>query len=375
MRPKPFALERYFAKYEFSAEILISSSDCESIAQSELLSWADPEAQALWQNLWLGYTESAGLPLLRQEIARLYRGVHADEVLECAPQEGILIAMNCLLEAGDHVIATFPGYQSLYEIARALGCEVTLWEPNEDRGWRFDPEFVRASLKPNTKLIVANFPHNPTGYLPPRADFDRLIAVAREAGVYLFSDEMYRYLEREPGERLPSACELYDRAVTLSGLSKSFGLPGTRVGWLVTRDRQAGEAFAAFKDYTTICASAPSEILALIGLRNRERLVARNLDIVQRNVALVEEFFAAHEGLFTWTPPRAGSIGFPRFHGNVGSLELCERLVQETGVMLLPSTVYDYDARHVRLGLGRANFADGLARLDGWLARVRDWLR
>jgi len=144
---------------------------------------------------------------------------------------------------------------------------------------------------------------------------------------------------------------------------------------LVTRDRQAGEAFAAFKDYTTICASAPSEILALIGLRNRERLVARNLDIVQRNVALVEEFFAAHEGLFTWTPPRAGSIGFPRFHGNVDSLELCERLVRETGVMLLPSTVYDYDARHVRLGLGRANFADGLARLDGWLARVRDWLR
>lgn len=369
MKPKPFVLERYFAKYEFSADILVSSSDCESMRQSELVSWADDEARALWDNLRLGYTESPGLPLLRTEIAKLYEGVRADDVIEYAPQEGILVAMDCLLERGDHVIVTFPGYQSLYEIATAIGCEVTLWEPDEAQGWRFDPGFVRASLKPSTKLIVANFPHNPTGYLPPRADYEELVGIAREAGIPLFSDEMYRYLEIDRGDRLPSACELYEKAVTLCGMSKTFGLPGTRVGWLVTRDRDLHDALAAFKDYTTICASAPSEILALVGLRNRDRLIERNLGIVKRNLAVAEEFFAAQNGLFTWTRPRAGSIGFPRLNAAMSSFDFCQKVVRETGVMMLPSRVYDYGDRHVRIGLGRADLPQGLARVSDWLDR------
>ena len=369
MRPKPFALERYMSRYEFRAEISLSSSDCDSLSQQELVSWADDEARRLWDGLSLGYTESSGMPLLRAEIAAMYEGLTAADVLEVVPSEGILVAMSCMLGPGDHVIATFPSYQSLYGIAESIGCDVTRWRPDQARGWRFDLAALRAAVTPRTRLIVVNFPHNPTGYLPSRADFDEIVAIARAAGAYLFSDEMYRFLELEPADRLPSACEVYEKAVTLSGLSKSFGLPGLRVGWLATRDAELKRAFAEFKDFTTICGSAPSEILALIGLRNRERLIGRNLDIVKRNIATAESFFAERGGLMAWNRPRAGSIGLARLRWPSGALDFCKRLMADESVMLLPSSVFDFGDEHVRLGLGRSNFADGLARLAGWLDR------
>ena len=237
-----FELERYFSRYEFSVRHLLSSSDCESLPMAELVDWADEECLELWRTLRLGYTESPGLPLLRREIAGMYEGVAPDDVLEVVPEEGIFLTMTALLEPGDHVIVTWPGYQSLYSLAQAMGCEVSFWRPDEAQGWRYDPADVRRALRPTTRLIVANFPHNPTGYLPPRADYEELLAVAAEAGVHLFSDEMYRWLEQDPAERLPSAAERYERAVTLCGLSKTFALPGLRVGWLAVATPQPWRA-------------------------------------------------------------------------------------------------------------------------------------
>lgn len=215
MNLKPFKLERYFAKYEFSVKYLLSSSDCDGLSQKEVLEMADPEAKDLWDNLKLGYTESQGLPLLRQETAKLYSSINSENVLIVAPEEGIFIALNSILEKGDHVICTFPGYQSLYEVAEGIGCEVTRWKPDEEQGWRFDPEFLTKNIKPNTKLLVFNFPHNPTGYLASRKDFDCVIEIAKEHNLYVFSDEMYRFLEYNSEDRLPSACEVYNKAVSL----------------------------------------------------------------------------------------------------------------------------------------------------------------
>ena len=290
MQIEPFALERYFARYEFTARHLASCSDCDGLALEELLALADDETRALWRDLRLGYTESLGHPLLRTEIASMYEGAGADDVLTGAPEELIFLAMNCLLEPGDHVIATFPAYQSLHQIAESMGCEVTRWQPDEGRGWLFDPDFVRAHLGPRTRLIVANFPHNPTGALPPRAVYDELVVIARERGVHLFSDEMYRGLELDPAQRLPAGCEVYERAVSLSGMSKVFGLAGTRIGWLVTHDGALLARMAALKDYTTICSSAPSEVLALMGLRARDRIVARHVERIGHNLALLAQF-------------------------------------------------------------------------------------
>jgi aspartate/methionine/tyrosine aminotransferase len=367
MQPRPFALERYFARYEFSARFLLSSSDCDGLPMSELLSWADDETRALWDGLSLGYTESPGHPLLRQEVAGLYAGVEPAEVIEFIPEEAIFTAMHCLLEPGDHVICTYPGYQSLHQLAEDMGCRVDHWTPHEDRGWRFDPADLEALVRPDTRLVVVNFPHNPTGYTLPSADFERVVDIVRGAGAYLFCDEMYRFLEQDPADRLPSAVELYDKAVVLFGMSKTYGLAGCRVGWLVCHDEEVRARFQAYKDWLTICGSAPSEILSIIALRNRDRIVERNVSLIRRNVDALASFAAAHPGFVAYTPPRAGSITFARLLTEPSSMDFAERVVKQAGIMVAPSALYGFGDRHIRIGFGRRVFPQALEQLDLFL--------
>lgn len=368
MKIQPFQLERYFAKYEFSVRYLLSSSDCDGLAQNELLQLAGPEARRLWGELALGYTESLGHPLLREEIARLYDTIRPDEVLVLAPEEGIYIALNTILEPGDHVICTFPGYQSLYQVAESLGCEVTRWTPEEEHGWRFNPDFLEQNLRPETKLLVVNFPHNPTGYLPSREDYERIVEFAKDHRLYLFSDEMYRLLEFNPGDRLPAACDLYENAVSLFGMSKTFGLAGIRIGWLATHNVDLYRHMAAFKDYTTICSSAPSEILAIIGLQNKAAIIQRHLERIDRNLRSLDDFFTRYASRFAWVRPRAGTICFPRLLGELDVPTFCQEVITKGNIMLLPSSVFEYGNRHFRIGFGRKNMPEALGRLEAFLA-------
>ncbi|MBN2499644.1 MAG: aminotransferase class I/II-fold pyridoxal phosphate-dependent enzyme [Anaerolineales bacterium] len=380
MKFEPFKLERYFAKYEFSAPYLLSSSDCEPLTLTELLALANPDSLARWDQLSLGYTESQGDPSLREAIAGLYREIAPGQVLVLSPEEGILIAMQAILEPGDHVICTYPGYQSLYEIARSLGCEVTFWKPEYQQGWHFDPAFLENAVQANTKLIVVNFPHNPTGATLSPEEFRSVLELAERGGITVFSDEMYRLLEYAETQRLPYACDVYANAVSLFGMSKSFGLAGLRIGWLATQNAALLQKFVALKDYTTICSSAPSEILALIALRAQAQIIARNLDIIQANLSTLAAFFTRHAETFEWHAPTAGPIAFPRLRLPVEIDAFCKKLVEQQGVMLLPASVYDYPiakikgffANHFRLGFGHANLEPGLERLESFLA-ARAW--
>ena len=366
---QPFELERYFAKYEFSSRYLLSSSDCDGLPMSQVLSYADDETKALWDNLTLGYTESQGLPLLRREIAALYRDISPEQVLEAMPEEGIFLAMNAILRPGDHVICAIPGYQSLYQVAESIGCALTGWQPDESQGWRFAPDVLRESITPATKLIVVNFPHNPTGYLPSQQDYAEIVDIAREHSLYLFSDEMYRLLEYDDTDRLPSAVELYECAVSLFGMSKTFGMAGVRTGWVVTRDAHLLRKMATLKDYTTICPPAPSEILTLIGLRAKDGIIAGNLAKIRKNLTLLDAFFARHSHLFSWVRPRAGTIAFVRLLGEESASGFCRRVVEEAGIMLMPSSVYGYGDKHVRIGFGRGSLAEVLGVLEEYLGR------
>ena len=384
---RPFALERFFARHEFSARYLLSTSDCEGLAMADLVDGADFDLRRRWGELRLGYTESQGFPELREEVAGLYRRATPAEVLVAAPEEAIFLFMNSLLEPGDHVICTFPGYQSLYELAVSIGCEVTFWEPSEADAWRFDPGSLADCLRPDTKLVVCNFPHNPTGALPPKRDFARMLAAAESVGAWVLSDEMYRLLESAEETRLPPAVDEYEKAVSLSGMSKAFGLAGLRIGWIVTHDLGLLEKMAALKDYTTICSSAPAELLALMALRSRERILQLHRDRLRRNVESATEFFTRHVTRFRCAPPQGGTVCFPhllpggegmaapgvvrtdspeQLHGE-GSEAFCARILRDTGVLLLPSIVYDYGDEHFRLGLGRDDFAEGLNVLDACL--------
>lgn len=368
--PAPFKIERYFAKHEFSTRYLLSSSDCESLSLRELLDLADADGRERWDRLTLGYTESAGHPVLRAEIARLYPSLSPEDVLVAVPIEAMYVAMNMLLRPGDHVVALFPAYQALYEVARSIGCKVDLWGLSvRDGRWHADLDELARLLRPETRLLVLNFPHNPTGYQPSRETFEAILALARQHGLYVFGDEMYRFLEHDESERLPPIVDAYERSVALSGLSKAFGVPGLRIGWLATRDRDLLARCLAFKDYTTICHSAPSELLGIIALRAHEALSSRNREIVRANARRAAAFFGGRPERFRWLPPQAGSVAFPEWLGPEPVEEFCATVLEQAGVMIVPGEMFDLPGRHFRVGLGRRDFVEALSQLEAFLKR------
>ena len=366
MRIADFALERYFARWEFAVDHLLCASDVQGYAMTELLDLADADTKRMWDGLTLGYTESTGHPLLRAEIASLYEDLEPDDVLVFAgAEEAIFCLANVLLEPGDHAIVTWPGYQSLYEVGRAAGADVTLHELREGAAWAIDVDLLRRQVTPTTRLIVVNAPHNPTGMLPDRATFDAVVALADEVGAHLLVDEVYRFLESDEAARLPAGADVSPRGISLGVMSKSFAMAGLRIGWLATRDRELLERCARFKDYTTICSSAPSEVLALIGLRARETVLARSRRIVADNLAVLDPFFETWSDRFAWVRPRGGSIGFPRLTvPGVSIDEWATGLVEAEGVLLLPGSQFDYGGNHFRLGFGRTDLPTALERLE-----------
>lgn len=363
MSLRPFALERYFARHEFTTRYLLGSSDPESLTVGELLALS-PGARDRLEALSLGYTETAGAPSLREAISRRYEATAPGQVLAFNGAEEPLFAfMSTVVQPGDHVVVHTPCYQSHAEVARARGAEVTPWRGDPERGFALSLDDLAGLLRPNTRAVLVSLPHNPTGYLLPRADWLRLVERVRQSGAWLVSDEVYRGLEHAPGDRLPAACDLSDRAVSIDALSKSCGLPGLRMGWLCTQDRVLYAQLAAFKDYTTICNPAPSELLSEVALQHAEALQARARALLSRNLAVLSSFMARHEALFRWHPPRGGTTAYPALrHGSAEAL--CARLRQENGLLLVPSTLFDDGDAHLRVGYGRANFTEALAVLD-----------
>lgn len=368
MKIADFKLERYFARWEFTARLLLCSSDAETWGMRELIEMADEECVALWNGLRLGYTESPGHPLLRREIAGLYAGIDAEDVLTFSgAEEAIFAYMTAALQPGDHAVVMWPAYQSLYEAARAAGAAVSPLRLRFQDGWRLDLDELASLLRDDTRVVVVNLPHNPTGLLTDRDTFGRLVDVCDRRGVALFCDEVNRYGEYDTRDRLPGACELSERAVSLGGLAKPFGLAGLRVGWIASRDRDLLRRIAAVKDYLTICSSAPSEILALISLRARERVLRRNVGIATQNLALLDDFFSRRKSLFAWARPRAGLVAFPRLIAPLNVDDFCARLVERTGVLLLPGSIFEHEGNHFRIGFGRADMPEALAVLDAAL--------
>ena len=369
MQLSPFKLERYFAKYEFNTEYLLCSSDCESISIADLLNLEDG-AMERFHNQWLGYTESQGSPALRKEIAGMYSTTQAEDVLVfTGANEAIYIFMMASLKENDHVIVHSPHYQALSEVAKGIGCMVSPWRAREENGWALDLDELRHLMRSSTKAIVVNVPHNPTGYLMSRSDYDALNQFAKENKILLFSDEVYRESEYDPADRLPAAVDYGAHAVSLGVTSKTYGLAGLRIGWVATKNRDLYSKMASLKDYTTICNSAPSEFLAEIAIRHRGNLANRNLEIIRHNLTIIDDLFANHPSLFAWHRPKAGSMGFPKLlKGDVESF--CDDLVKKAGVLLLPGSVYDDAHNHFRLGLGRKNLPQAVDRLETYLSKA-----
>ncbi len=370
-----FRLETYFSRWEFTARFHLTASDAQTMRMSELLALADDADREAWESLTLGYTETYGDAGLREAIAETYDGLEAADVLCFAgAEEALYLAMQVLLGAGDHAVVLAPNYQAAETVPLSL-CEVTgvALDPADD--WSLDLDAVEAALRPNTRAVSVNFPNNPTGTVIPREDFARLAAMCDERGIVLFSDEVYRGLERDESVRLPQAAELSPRALSLNVMSKAYGLPGLRIGWLACRDRELLSRLERAKHYTTICNSAPSEVLARIALKARDRILARNRGIVAANVPVFDGFFAQFPDLFEWKAPDGGCVAYPRYLG--GDVEeFCTRLVEEAGVLLLPASIYrseltDVPTDRFRIGVGRADPEPALAAFADWVRHRR----
>jgi len=354
-------------KYEFTAKYLLSSSDSESRTIADLLSF-EPGAHDAFLKQWCGYTESLGAPSLRETIATIYKQIRARDVLVvAAAEEAIFIFYHSLVGPSDHVIVETPCYESALTVARSTGAQVSEWRRKPENDWAHDTAALESLIRPNTRAIYINTPHNPTGLLMPLPVLQKVLQLAARSGIYVFSDEVYRELEHDPANRLPAACDLYERAVSLGSMSKTYGLPGLRLGWLACCTPEILRKCNEFKYYTTICNSAPSEFLTELALHHRENLIERNRQIVLNNLPLLSAFLARHPKLFRWTSPNASPIGFVQYLPDGDVFSLCESLVENFGVLLLPGDVYD-EPRHIRFGYGRRNMPESLAQLETALA-------
>jgi aspartate/methionine/tyrosine aminotransferase len=366
MKLSPFKLEEYFAKYEFVAPYMMGSSDPETHTLTELVTMADDECRFLWDNLKFAYTETHGLPLLREEIRKIYSAQEKDNILVFSgAEEAIYITMQVILEPNDHVVILTPCYQSLKEIPKAVGANVTEFSLDwKDQNWSFDLEKFANTVTKKIKLVIINFPHNPTGFLPTQELFKNIISIVKEQGAYLFSDEVYRLSEQNPSDCLPNAVDCYEKALSLGVMSKSFGFPGLRIGWLVSHNKNLLQKLTSYKNYTSICNSAPSEILSLIALRNKESILQRNRNIAKDNLDLLDNFFNRDDSVYEWYRPVAGFINFPRLKLKISIDEFAKRLINEEGVIILPGTLFDNSSNHFRLGFGRRNLPEALSRFE-----------
>jgi aspartate/methionine/tyrosine aminotransferase len=368
MRVKPVRIENYFAKHEFSANYLLASSDAESQTVRDVLT-LDPGAHEKFREQWCGYTEVPGATGLREVIAGIYKRIKPDDVLvlSCA-EEGIFVIYHALVNPGDHVVVETPCYESGLELARSTGAEVSEWRRHSEKNWAHDFHALEKLIRPNTKVLYINTPHNPTGLLMPRNIFESVLQLAGKHGVTVFCDEVYRELEHDPATRLPAACDLYEHAVSMGSMSKTYGLAGLRLGWFASRDAEILRRCADFKLYTTISSSAPSEFLSGVALRHRDVLLKRNMSIVHKNLSLLDSFFTKRADLFDWVRPNSSTIGFARFKLRRDVQEFCDDVVNKSGVMLLPGSVYD-EPRHIRFGYGRKNMPEALGHFEDYLRK------
>lgn len=373
-RMRDFALEVHFAKWEFAAKYHMTASDAESMPLRELLAMASAEDRVTFDAVSLGYTETFGSPLLRKEIATTYDTVSPEELLCFAGvEEGIYAAMHVLLDEQDHAIVLTPNYQAAETVPLSI-CEMTGVPLDAERHWDLDIDRLSDAVRPNTKVISINFPNNPTGRIIPRATLDAIVDICRKRGIWLFNDELHRLIERDPALRLPQVVDLYERGISLNGMSKAYGMPGLRIGWLACKDRDLLIRFERFKHYLSICNSAPSEVLARIALKARHAILEKNRKIVRGNLAALRDFFAEFPDLFDWQEPDGGCVGLARYKGKEGVEEFTRRLVEESGVLFLPASIFrselsEVPADRMRVGFGRSHVPRGLAAMRDWIKR------
>ncbi len=374
MKIERFALERWMTRWELEVDYDICESGILPLSLDGFQELLDPEtANALEREIGempLSYSEARGSLALRSALASTYRDVSPDDILVTTGAiEANFLIFNALLDPGDHVVAVSPAYQQLHSVPKAIGADVTPWDVVAGpSGFRYDLERLASLLRPDTRMIVINSPHNPTGALLDSDELDYVLDLARDRGAWVLSDEAYRWLEIPGGEPLPEpARDRYERAISVGTLSKPFGLPGLRVGWMAADEDVASQAWS-LRDYVTLSPTKISDSIARVAIDHRDRIFARNGSIMTANLEFARRWFAEHADLASWSEPRAALLAMMRYHLKMDSVTLADRLAAEAKVMLAPGSAFGMEG-HLRIGIGQHPeiFAEGLRRTGVFL--------
>ena len=367
MKIEEFTLERIQSLYENTVEYNLSDSGVHPYSLRELLT---PEQQNQLLDVELGYGWTNGRVELRQAIANLHPNRDPGHVIVTngSAEANFLLVMS-LLEPGDELVVFVPNYLQIWGWARAIGVTVKEVLLREELGWIPDLDDVRKAVSSRTKMMTICNPNNPTGSVLPRETMDGLVAIARQHGIYLHADEVYKGAELDQDEP-PSFADLYEKAIVTNGLSKAMALPGLRIGWLVG---PAQEIYASWqrKDYTSITTGAVSEFVAEIAVQpaKRQEILSRSKRILRENLALLQRWIDANGDLFSFVSPKAGGMAFLRYAMPMNSTDLVHRLREERGIMLLPGDVYGMD-NYIRIGIGAPAH-----HLEAGLERLADFVR
>ncbi|MEZ6124250.1 MAG: aminotransferase class I/II-fold pyridoxal phosphate-dependent enzyme [Planctomycetaceae bacterium] len=361
-----FPLVNWFAAAEGRFDISLSHTDCEPLSVADVL---DDGEQRTLANYPLGYGTFTGLEELRHAVAAQYSTLTSDDVLIFGgASEAIYTFMRTNLKPGDEVVAQSPIFNSLRGIAEGIGCRIVDWQPRADSSFVYDVSDLSSLCSDGTKLIVFNFPHNPSGQMISADELQAILDIAKRHDAMIFSDEQFRLLELPGTPRLAAACDLYEKAVSVTGVSKTFGLGGLRIGWLATRCREVLQRAKQYRYYTTEMTNTPCQMLAAAALRKSNDILSRNRGVILSNLEVLTTFCSRYEQQLLLHPPQAGATVLIEQKTGWSSTEFCERLLDDQRVFLVPGASMRMSDRLLRIGLGRSDFADGLERLGRFVS-------
>jgi len=372
MKVDEFLVERWMNIYEHNVEVNIAETCVEPFTIGEFLSFVGREnffKEIAETQLTYGFIE--GSPDLRTGISKLYDDVDSDNILVTGGAiEANFNALYSLVEPGDTVISIFPAYQQLYSVPKGFGANVKKLNLTPENKWLPEIEELKEHVDSKTKMIVINNPHNPTGSMIDETLLRAICEIAEDAGAYLLSDEAYRGLYIEPDDYVPSAIDLYEKAVVTGSFSKPISLTGLRLGW-ITSNPQVIHECKLHRDYTTISKGIIDDALATLAVENIDQIMERNLGIVRRNYDFLSKWIA-DEPLISWVPPRAGSVAFMRQHTGVSSEKLCRKLIEEKSTFMVPGECFELGG-YLRIGYGNdlEIIKEGLSRLKDFLNQYR----
>lgn len=367
---KPFKVEEWMNAYEVGAPYNIAETCVDSVSLDELFALTGTDKQAFLDELCarrMTYGDILGAPKFLEGVCSLYKTAKPEEIVTTHGAAGANHhVFYSLLRPGDHVISVAPTYQQLYSIPDSFGAEVTLLHLLPENGYLPDLDTLRSAIRPNTRMISINNPNNPTGALMDGGTLRAIAGIAREHGLYVLCDEVYRHLTQEDVWS-ESIVDIYEKGISVGSMSKVFSLAGLRQGWIVSHDKDFIAACLSHRDYNLISCGMFDEAVSALALANADKLIARNRKIVRENLAILDAFIASEHSLH-YVRPQAGTTALVHYDADIPSYEFCKRMYDETGAFVTPGDCFE-TPRSMRIGYAcdAQTLRDGLAAMGRFL--------